>query len=322
MIGCNRRLQEIETYLKPSELDEGRAPVANPRRIEQAVHAYLAPKRVNKRREFFAVTVEQAINTIRSLSEEVRRRNELAAAEARYRNTLTAAKAALAAKENWRRGVLTNRKEMEALAALLALRDGLKIEDLQLPRDKPVLPGVRNLDPVPVALVLGFACWNVEHPTRNYCRGRELDEGRLPLNGERRCVAVTTIMLALMFMTVGAQAELITNGNFSGGNTSVCSGENGAAVCPGWTVTLGNGPNLDFNATDETKGIIIPANTGWVTYGGVLTTDDVISQVTNRRRADVSSQLSTRHQQPRPRDRRPSPWAGLQCDPWRRQYLS
>ena len=24
MIGCNRRLQEIETYLKPSELDEGR----------------------------------------------------------------------------------------------------------------------------------------------------------------------------------------------------------------------------------------------------------------------------------------------------------
>ena len=141
MIGCNRRLQEIETYLKPSELDEGRAPVANPRRIEQAVHAYLAPKRVNKRREFFAVTVEQAINTIRSLSEEVRRRDELAAAEARYRNTLTAAKAALAAKENWRRGVLTNRKEMEALAALLALRDGLKIEDLQLPRDKPVLPG-------------------------------------------------------------------------------------------------------------------------------------------------------------------------------------
>ena len=90
---------------------------------------------------------------------------------------------------------------------------------------------------------------------------------------------LTTIMLALMFMTVGAQAELITNGNFSGGNTSVCSGENGAAVCPGWTVTLGNGPNLDFNATDETKGIIIPANTGWVTYGGVLTTDDVISQV-------------------------------------------
>jgi hypothetical protein len=39
------------------------APVANPRRIEQAVHAYLAPKRVNKGREFFAVTQPQRQNS-------------------------------------------------------------------------------------------------------------------------------------------------------------------------------------------------------------------------------------------------------------------
>ena len=90
---------------------------------------------------------------------------------------------------------------------------------------------------------------------------------------------ITTIMLALMFMAVGAQTDLITNGNFSGGNTAMCSGGEAAAVCPGWTVTLGNGPDIDFNATTETKGVIIPPNTGFVTYGGVLTTDDIISQV-------------------------------------------
>jgi hypothetical protein len=86
---------------------------------------------------------------------------------------------------------------------------------------------------------------------------------------------LTTTALALVFASVAAKAELITNGNFSGGDLTVCHDQ----TCPGWTVTLGNGPDLEFNATDETKGIIIPANTGWVTYGGVLTTDDVISQV-------------------------------------------
>jgi hypothetical protein len=82
---------------------------------------------------------------------------------------------------------------------------------------------------------------------------------------------LTTTALALVFASVAAKAELITNGNFSGG----CHDQ----TCPGWTVTLGNGPDLEFNSTDDTKGVIIPANTGWVTYGGVLTTDDVISQV-------------------------------------------
>jgi hypothetical protein len=86
-------------------------------------------------------------------------------------------------------------------------------------------------------------------------------------------------VLLISTLSSPAWADLITNGNFSGGDTSVCGGENGAAVCPGWTVTLGNGPDLAFNDTDESKGIIIPPNTGFVTYGGVLTTDDVISQV-------------------------------------------
>jgi hypothetical protein len=90
---------------------------------------------------------------------------------------------------------------------------------------------------------------------------------------------LTTTALALVFASVAAKADLITNGNFSGGNTSICSGGEAAAVCPGWTVTLGNGPDLDFNSPTEAKDIVIPPNTGWVTYGGVLTTDDVISQV-------------------------------------------
>jgi hypothetical protein len=87
-------------------------------------------------------------------------------------------------------------------------------------------------------------------------------------------------MLALMFITVGAQADLITNGNFSGGNTSICSGGEAAAVCPGWTVTLGDaGTDIDFNAATEAKGITIPPNTGFVTYGGTLKLDDIVSQV-------------------------------------------
>lgn len=114
------------------------APVTNPRRIEQAVHAHLAPKRVNRGREFFAVTVEEAKQVIRGISEEARRRDEIAAAEAHYRNMLKAAKTVLAAKEIWRWGVLTNRKEIDALAALLALRDKLKIDDLEPRKDDPV----------------------------------------------------------------------------------------------------------------------------------------------------------------------------------------
>jgi hypothetical protein len=95
------------------------APVANPRRIEQAVHAYLAPKRVNKGREFFAVTVEQAINTIRSLSEEVRRRDALAAAEAKQRDALAAAEA----KRKRQLNILDRLRELERLAVRRAEQD-------------------------------------------------------------------------------------------------------------------------------------------------------------------------------------------------------
>jgi hypothetical protein len=95
------------------------APVADPRRIEQAVHAYLAPKRVNKGREFFAVTVEQAINTIRSLSEEVRRRDELAAAEAKQRDALAAAEA----KRKRQLNILDRLRELERLAVRRAEQD-------------------------------------------------------------------------------------------------------------------------------------------------------------------------------------------------------
>jgi hypothetical protein len=88
---------------------------------------------------------------------------------------------------------------------------------------------------------------------------------------------LTTTALALVLASVGAKADLITNGNFSGGNTAICSGEEAAAVCPGWTVTLGNNAaDLTFNALN--KDIVIPANTGWVAFGAI-TADDVISQV-------------------------------------------
>jgi hypothetical protein len=77
------------------------AAVANPRKIEQAVHAYFAHARVNKGREFFAVTAKEAISAIHGISEEVRKRDALAAEATRYRNALAAAKAAL--KQRWER---------------------------------------------------------------------------------------------------------------------------------------------------------------------------------------------------------------------------
>ena len=156
-----------------------------------------------------------------------------------------------------------------------------------------------------------------------YLKPSELDEGRPASKWRKTMRYLTTITLALMFMTVGAQADLITNGNFSGGNTAVCSGGEAAAVCPGWTVTLGNGPDIDFNSSDRVQGHYYSSqhricHLRW-------DPDDRRRNFpgdTNYRWADVSSQLSTRHQQSRRRDRRPGPRAGFQCDPRGRQYLS
>jgi hypothetical protein len=73
------------------------APVGNPRGVEQAVHAALHRFRVNQQREFFSVTVQEAITAIHRISEEVRRRDE----EIRYRDAVAVAQATLKHKERW-----------------------------------------------------------------------------------------------------------------------------------------------------------------------------------------------------------------------------
>jgi hypothetical protein len=85
---------------------------------------------------------------------------------------------------------------------------------------------------------------------------------------------LSTIILASMFMTVAAQADLVTNGNFSGGDVTACHDE----ICPGWTFTAAkDGSDLDYNVLK--KDVTIPAGTGWVAFGGVGAFDDTISQV-------------------------------------------
>jgi hypothetical protein len=80
--------------------------------------------------------------------------------------------------------------------------------------------------------------------------------------------------LLISTLSSSAWADLVTNGNFSGGNLSVCNNQ----TCPGWTFTPApTGTALLYN--DDNKGVTIPAGTGWVSFGAVSGTDDEISQV-------------------------------------------
>jgi hypothetical protein len=80
--------------------------------------------------------------------------------------------------------------------------------------------------------------------------------------------------LLISTLSSSAWADLVTNGNFSGGNVAVCNNQ----TCPGWTYTPAQqGPALLYN--DDNKDVNIPAGTGWVSFGAVLSFDDEISQV-------------------------------------------
>jgi hypothetical protein len=75
-------------------------------------------------------------------------------------------------------------------------------------------------------------------------------------------------------LSSSAWADLVTNGNFSGGNETLCHDQ----TCPGWTVTLApTGSALLFN--DDNKGLTIPPGTGFVSFGATEGIDDEISQV-------------------------------------------
>ena len=83
--------------------------------------------------------------------------------------------------------------------------------------------------------------------------------------------------LLISTLSSSAWADLVTNGNFSNGDTTVCHDQ----TCPGWTFTQGaNQPfvALTFNETDDLKGTVVPPGTGFVAFGS-YPTDDEISQV-------------------------------------------
>jgi Protein of unknown function (DUF642) len=83
--------------------------------------------------------------------------------------------------------------------------------------------------------------------------------------------------LLISTLSSSAWADLVTNGNFSGGDTSVCGGGPGG-TCPGWTVTeAAQGSSFLFN--DDNKAVAVPAGVGFATFGGSMGQDDELSQV-------------------------------------------
>jgi hypothetical protein len=81
---------------------------------------------------------------------------------------------------------------------------------------------------------------------------------------------------ALLISTVSspAWADLVTNGNFSGGDDSVCHDQ----TCPGWTVTQApTGSSFLFN--DDNKDVAVPAGMGFATFGATEGITDELSQV-------------------------------------------
>jgi hypothetical protein len=83
--------------------------------------------------------------------------------------------------------------------------------------------------------------------------------------------------LLISTLSSSAWADLVNNGNFSGGDTSVCGGGPGG-TCPGWTVTEAPmGSSFLFNG--DNKAVAIPAGVGFTTFGASRGVDDELSQV-------------------------------------------
>jgi hypothetical protein len=80
--------------------------------------------------------------------------------------------------------------------------------------------------------------------------------------------------LLISTLSSSAWADLVTNGNFSGGALAVCHNQ----TCPGWTFTEAlQGSSFLYN--DDNKAVAIPPGTGFATFGATMGLDDEISQV-------------------------------------------
>jgi len=89
--------------------------------------------------------------------------------------------------------------------------------------------------------------------------------------------------LLISTLSSSAWADLVTNGNFSGGNTSVCGAGGPGGTCPGWTVTeaavqssfLFNAGNTSYDGSS----VVIPPGAGFASFGASAGVDDELSQV-------------------------------------------
>jgi hypothetical protein len=71
---------------------------------------------------------------------------------------------------------------------------------------------------------------------------------------------------------------LVTNANFSAGDTTICGAGGPGGTCPGWTVT--EAPIASsFLFNDDNKAVAIPAGVGFATFGASMGVDDELSQV-------------------------------------------
>jgi hypothetical protein len=100
-----------------------------------------------------------------------------------------------------------------------------------------------------------------------------------------------TSVLLISALSSSAWANLVVNGNFSGGNEASCHGDdfNGSTACPGWNFALASTNSaLEFNDPDDNKvPVTIPTGQGWVTFGSGPGPDDEIYQALSTTAGDT-----------------------------------
>jgi hypothetical protein len=99
--------------------------------------------------------------------------------------------------------------------------------------------------------------------------------------------------LLISALSSSAWANLVVNGNFSGGNEAICHGADSGSstACPGWNFVLAPiNSDLDFNdPVDNKVPVPIPTGQGWVTFGafGPAGEEDKLYQVLSTTAGDT-----------------------------------
>jgi hypothetical protein len=85
--------------------------------------------------------------------------------------------------------------------------------------------------------------------------------------------------LLISTLSSSAWADLVANGNFSGGNTAACGAGGPGGTCPGWTVTEAPNGISSFLFNDDNKAVVVPPGVGFATFGASGGEDDELSQL-------------------------------------------